>query len=62
VGALALVGGERGGALEFLPRLVRSAQAGEQLGPDGGQQVIAAQGRVVGQRVDDRATSPRSPR
>jgi hypothetical protein len=53
VGALAVVGGERGRPLELPARLVGSAQPGEQVGADRGQQVVAAQRGVALEGIDD---------
>ena len=47
MGALAVVGGEGGRPLELRARLIPPAQPGEQVAPDRGQQVVAAQGRVA---------------
>ena len=54
MGALAVVGGERGRALELLAGLVRAAEPGEQVGPDRGEQVVAAQRGVALEGIDDR--------
>ncbi|HEY5398064.1 MAG TPA: hypothetical protein VIL16_22000 [Trebonia sp.] len=53
MGALAVVGGERGRALEFPARRLGPAEAGEQVGPDRREQVVAAQRGVACQGIDD---------
>jgi hypothetical protein len=53
VGALAVVGGEGGRPLELRARLIRPAQPGEQVAADRGQQMVAPQGRVAREGIDD---------
>src|SRR5262245_65049009 len=52
-GALACVAGQRGGALELGARLLVAAEPGQQVAADAGQEMVAAQLRPAGQRVDE---------
>jgi SAM-dependent methyltransferase len=53
VGALGLIGGEGGGTLEFGPGSRWLVETGEQVAADRGQQVVTAQGGVLGQGIHD---------
>jgi len=51
--AFAGVGGERGGAGKFFLRFGEAAEFGEEIAADGGEQMIAFEGRLGGECVYD---------